>query len=29
LIIRRGFLDHTYGMPLVALCANLSCAPSI
>jgi hypothetical protein len=24
LIIRRGFLDHTYGMPLVALCANLS-----
>ena len=24
MIIRRGFLDHTYGMPLVALCANLS-----
>lgn len=24
LIIRRGILDHTYGMPLVALCANLS-----
>src|SRR5919112_5877648 len=24
LIIRRGFLGHTYGMPLVALCANLS-----
>jgi hypothetical protein len=24
LIIRRGFLDHTYGMLLVALCANLS-----
>jgi hypothetical protein len=24
LIIRRGFLDRTYGMPLVALCANLS-----
>jgi len=24
LIIRRGFLDHTYGMPLVAFCANLS-----
>lgn len=24
LIIRRGFLDGTYGMPLVALCANLS-----
>lgn len=24
LIIRRGFLDHTYGMPLAALCANLS-----
>jgi hypothetical protein len=24
LIIRRGFLDKTYGMPLVALCANLS-----
>jgi len=24
LIIRRGFLDHTYGMPMVALCANLS-----
>jgi hypothetical protein len=24
LIVRRGFLDHTYGMPLVALCANLS-----
>jgi hypothetical protein len=23
LIIRRGFLDRTYGMPLVALCANL------
>ncbi len=24
LIIRRSFLDRTYGMPLVALCANLS-----
>jgi hypothetical protein len=24
LIIRRGFLDHTYGMPLVALCTNLA-----
>jgi hypothetical protein len=24
LIIRRGVLDRTYGMPLVALCANLS-----
>jgi hypothetical protein len=24
LIIYRGFLDRTYGMPLVALCANLS-----
>ncbi len=24
LIIRRGFLDATYGMPLVALCANVS-----
>ncbi len=24
LIIRRGFLDKTYGMPFVALCANLS-----
>lgn len=24
LIIRRGFLDRTYGMPLVALCTNLS-----
>lgn len=24
LIIRRSFLDHTYGMPLVALCANIS-----
>lgn len=24
LIIRRGFLDKTYGMPLVALCANIS-----
>jgi hypothetical protein len=24
LIIRRGFLDHTYGMPLIALCANLT-----
>jgi hypothetical protein len=24
LIIRRGLLDRTYGMPLVALCANLS-----
>jgi hypothetical protein len=24
LVIRRGFLDRTYGMPLVALCANLS-----
>ena len=24
LIIRRGFLDRTYGMPLAALCANLS-----
>jgi len=24
LIIRRGFIDETYGMPLVALCANIS-----
>lgn len=24
LIIRRGFKDKTYGMPLVALCANVS-----
>ena len=24
LIIRRGFADRTYGMPIVALCANLS-----
>lgn len=24
LIIRRGFIDKTYGMPLVALCANIS-----
>jgi hypothetical protein len=24
LIIRQGILDRTYGMPLVALCANLS-----
>ena len=24
LIIRQGFLDRTYGIPLVALCANLS-----
>jgi hypothetical protein len=24
LIIRRGFLDETYGMPFVALCANVS-----
>ncbi|MFC6999403.1 transmembrane-type terpene cyclase [Rufibacter roseus] len=24
LIIRRGLLDKTYGMPMVALCANLS-----
>jgi hypothetical protein len=24
LIIRRGFLDKTYGMPLAALCANIS-----
>jgi hypothetical protein len=24
LIIRQGFLDRTYGMPLAALCANLS-----
>jgi len=24
LIIARGFLDRTYGMPFVALCANLS-----
>ncbi|MCZ7372658.1 MAG: hypothetical protein O8C60_03205, partial [Candidatus Methanoperedens sp.] len=24
LIIRRGFKDKTYGMPLVALCANIS-----
>src|SRR5215210_1503918 len=24
LIIRRGFLDRTFGMPLAALCANLS-----
>jgi hypothetical protein len=23
-IIRQGFLDRTYGMPLAALCANLS-----
>ena len=23
-IIRRGFLDNTYGMPFVALCANIS-----
>ena len=23
-IIWRGFLDQTYGMPLAALCANLS-----
>jgi hypothetical protein len=24
LIIRRGFIDEIYGMPLVALCANIS-----
>lgn len=24
LIIRRGFLDRTYGMPMVGLCANLA-----
>jgi len=24
LILRRGFLDRTYGVPLVALCGNLS-----
>jgi hypothetical protein len=24
LIIRQGYLDRTYGMPLAALCANLS-----
>ncbi len=24
LIIRRGFLDKTYGMPVAALCANIS-----
>lgn len=24
LILRRGFLDKSYGMPVVALCANLS-----
>jgi hypothetical protein len=24
LIIRRGFIDKTYGMPVVALCANIS-----
>jgi hypothetical protein len=24
LIIRRGFLDKTYGMPLAALCANIA-----
>jgi hypothetical protein len=24
LIIRQGFLDRTYGMPMAALCANLS-----
>ncbi len=24
LIIRQGFLDRTYGMPLAAICANLS-----
>jgi hypothetical protein len=24
LIIRRGFVDKTYGMPLAALCANIS-----
>ncbi len=24
LIIRRGFIDKTYGMPLAALCANIS-----
>jgi len=24
LIIRQSILDHTYGMPLVALCANIS-----
>ena len=24
LVIRQGFRDRTYGMPLVALCANIS-----
>jgi hypothetical protein len=24
LILRRGFLDNSYGMPMLALCANLS-----
>ena len=24
LILRRGFIDKTYGMPMVALCANIS-----
>ncbi|WP_114779196.1 transmembrane-type terpene cyclase [Botryobacter ruber] len=24
LILRRGFVDKTYGMPMVALCANIS-----
>ena len=24
LIIRRGFIEKTYGMPLIALCANIS-----
>ncbi|MCJ8166173.1 hypothetical protein MKJ04_15100 [Pontibacter sp. E15-1] len=24
LILRRGYIDKTYGMPMVALCANLS-----
>lgn len=24
LILRRGYLDKTYGMPMVALCANIS-----
>jgi hypothetical protein len=24
LIIRRGFLDKTYGMPIIALCANIA-----
>src|SRR5687768_9771182 len=24
LILRRGYLDRSYGMPMLALCANLS-----